>query len=62
VFVNRNLVLRNEDRGVSGTPVVGSVLGCFAVLFSPIGTIGDRFLRSWVPLAVEAAVLGTCLP
>jgi hypothetical protein len=53
---NRTLVLRNEDRHVSTTPIVGTVAGTLAVLVAPIGTAGDRLIWSWLPLGVEATL------
>ena len=61
LFDNRRLVLRNEDRHVSTTPVMGILVGFVAVLFAPIATLGDRLSWSWVPLAVEGAVYGAGL-
>lgn len=58
---NRGIVLRNEDRNVSGTPLVGSIAGTLAVLLAPIGTFRDRVVWAWVPLALEVALYGLLL-
>ncbi len=55
---NRRLVLRNEDRHVSATPIVGSIAGTLAVLIAPVGALRDRAVWLWVPFAVEAALYG----
>ena len=53
---NRALVLRNEDRHVSATPIVGSIAGTLAVLLAPIGTIRERAVWAWVPITLEVTV------
>ena len=57
LLAKRRFIRNNEDRSVSGTPVLGSVLGFVAILLAPIRTIGDRLTWSWAPLAIEASVL-----
>jgi hypothetical protein len=49
LLANRNLVQRNEDRHVSGLPVVGSLVGFLAIALAPIGTARERIVWSWVP-------------
>jgi hypothetical protein len=61
LLANRDLVLRNVDRHVSATPVVGTIIGFFALVLAPIGTLGQRIVWCWVPVASEAIVLGCCV-
>jgi len=61
LLANRRLLLRNEDRHVSGIPFVGSILGLFALLLAPLGSLAERFVWSWVPFAVEATVFGVSI-
>lgn len=61
LLANRRLVLANEDRHVSGIPFVGSILGLFALLLAPLGSLAERFVWSWVPFAVEATVFAMSL-
>jgi hypothetical protein len=58
LLANRSLVL--QDRHLSTTPVVGTILGSLAVVLAPIGTLHDRLAWSWVPFAVEVGVFGLC--
>ena len=61
LLANRRIVLANEDGHVSGIPFVGSILGLFALLLAPMGSLGERFAWSWVPFAAEAVVFGLSL-
>lgn len=49
----RKIARRNEDRGVSGVWLVGSVVGFVAILAAPVGSFDERLKWSWVPLAAE---------
>ncbi len=60
VVIVRRRWRSGDRRGISGTPIVGSVLGFVAILVAPLGSIGARLAWSWVPLAVEVSVLGLC--
>jgi hypothetical protein len=53
----RSRALRHEGGGVSLTPVVGTIAGFLAILLAPVGTIRERVVWFWVPLASEVAVL-----
>lgn len=57
-IANLRHVVRREDRHVSTTPVVGSVLGFLAVICLPIGPVRDRLAWSWAPLGVELVIIG----
>lgn len=61
VVANRSHVRWNVDRNVSGLPIVGSILGLFALGTAPIGTLGERMAWCWVPLVLEVFVVGCCV-
>lgn len=56
ILALRRHVLQDEDRGASNCPLVGSVAGFLAVVVAPIGTIGNRVVWAWAPLAIEVTV------
>ncbi len=56
----RRLVLSGSDRSVSGIPLVGSSLGVAALLFAPIGSLGERAHWAWAPLAIEVVTFVGC--
>ena len=53
----RRIARQNEDRGVSGVWVIGSVLGLLALIAAPVGTPRERLAWAWVPLAAEVVMI-----
>jgi hypothetical protein len=60
-IANARRARSGDTRHVSATPVIGSVIGFIAVLIAPVGSFLERLRWSWLPLAIEVAVLGLCI-
>jgi hypothetical protein len=54
--MNRDLVLRGEDRHVSPVPVLGAIFGLLAVVIMPLGLFRQRAWFVPIPLAMEFVV------
>ena len=61
LLANRRLTLRGEERHVSSVPIIGTIAGCLAIALLPIGTLRERFVWVWVPVAAETMVLAACI-